>query len=306
MRKAFINTLIELAEKDESIYLLSGDLGFSVFEEFIEKFPQRFLNCGVAEQNMVGLAAGLALEGKKPYLYSIIPFLTMRCFEQIRNDICYQNLNVKLVGIGSGLTYGHLGATHWAIEDIAILRALPNLTLLCPADPIETRELLLKAYLTPNPTYIRLVKRGEKIIHNQKDQIEIGKPSVLREGKEGAIIAAGIQVEFSLQAIEKLKKLGHNYKLISLHSLKPVDRDLLLKEIKEIKKIFTVEEHNIIGGVGSVVAEILAESDWSGDFKRIAIPDEYSQEIGSTAYLQKKYCLDPERITDYILSQIKK
>ena len=158
MRTAFVNTLIELAEKDENIYLLTGDLGFSVLEGFIQKFPERFINCGVAEQNMMGVAAGLALSGKKPYVYSIIPFVTMRCFEQVRNDICYQNLDVKIVGVGSGLAYGFLGATHHAIEDIAILRVLPNMTILSPGDPTEARELTLKSYQTKNPTYLRLNK----------------------------------------------------------------------------------------------------------------------------------------------------
>ena len=305
MRNAFVKTLTRLAEKDENIYLLTGDLGFSVFEDFAERFPKRFINCGVAEQNMIGVAAGLALSGKKVYVYSIVPFVTMRCFEQIRNDVCYQNLDVKLVGVGGGFSYGDLGATHYAIEDIAVLRSLPNMTVLCPADPLETEELILKSYQTKTPTYIRLDRTGEKILYNAKPELEIGKPSVLKEGEDGVIIATGPQVGFCLKALEKLKSLGYGFKLLSLHTLKPIDRESLLEEIKEIKKIFTIEEHNIIGGLGSAVAEILAESDWQGSFKRIGVPDEYPSKIGSPEYLRQKYQLTPEKITEFILKQVK-
>ena len=306
MRKAFINTLIELAEKDKNIYLLTGDLGFSVLEKFIEKFPKRFFNCGVAEQNMMGVAAGLALSGKKPYVYSIIPFVTMRCFEQIRNDICYQNLDVKIIGVGSGLAYGPLGASHHAIEDVAILRALPNMTILSPADPVETKEVVLKTYQTKTPTYLRLNKSGEKILYNFNHDIEISKPSILRKGKNGLIIATGILVSLGLETVEKLKEKGYNFKLISLHTLKPIEREILLRELAEIKLIYTLEEHNIIGGLGSAVAEILMESGWQGSFKRIGIPDQYSPEVGKTEYLRKFFGLVSEKITEQILTEMEK
>ena len=306
MRNAFINTLIELAERDKNIYLLTGDLGFSVLEKFAQKFPERFINCGVAEQNMMGVAAGLALAGKKVYVYSIIPFVTMRCFEQIRNDVCYQNLDVKIIGIGSGLAYGSLGATHHAIEDMAILRALPNMTVLSPADPVEAKELILKSYQTKNPTYLRLNKSGEKILYNQKPEIEIGKPSILKEGENGAIIATGILVSLGMEIIEKLKEKGYNFKLISLHTLKPIDRDALLKELANAKLIFTLEEHNIIGGLGSAVAEILMEAGYKGFFKRIGILDKYLSEIGETQYLRAKHGLATEEILKQILNNLKK
>ena len=306
MRTAFINTLIELAERDKNIYLLTGDLGFSVLEKFAQKFPERFINCGVAEQNMMGVAAGLALAGKKVYVYSIIPFVTMRCFEQIRNDVCYQNLDVKIIGIGSGLAYGSLGATHHAIEDMAILRALPNMTVLSPADPIEAKELILKSYQTKNPTYLRLNKSGEKILYNQKPEIEIGKPSILKEGENGAIIATGILVSLGMEIIEKLKEKGYNFKLISLHTLKPIDRDALLKELANAKLIFTLEEHNIIGGLGSAVAEILMEAGYKGFFKRIGILDKYLSEVGETQYLRAKHGLATEEILKQILNNLNK
>lgn len=301
MKKAFIQTLIDLAEKDESIYLLTGDLGFPLFNDFAEKFPKRFVNCGVAEQNMIGVAAGLALSGKKVYVYSIVPFVTMRCFEQIRNDICYQNLDVKIIGIGGGFSYGDLGATHYAIEDIAILRSLPNMTVLSPADLTEARQLILKSYQTKNPTYIRLGRSGGGGVNNTDSQLEIGKPSILKEGDDGVIIATGSQVGLCMEAVEKLKDSGYNLKLLSLHTIKPINKESLLKEIKG--QVFTVEEHNIIGGLGSAVAEILAEAGWQGSFKRLGVPDEYPSKVGSPGYLRKKYQLDSEGIAEFILKQ---
>jgi len=306
MRNTFIKTLTKLAEKDKNVYFLTGDLGFSVFENFAEKFPKRFINCGVAEQNMIGVAAGLALSGKKVYIYSIIPFVTMRCFEQIRNDICYQNLDVKIIGMGGGFSYGELGATHYALEDVAILRSLPNMTIICPADSTETELLVLKSYQDKKPTYIRLTKAAEKKIYETMPRIEIGEPSVLRQGKDGIIIASGPQVGFSLEALKELKDSGYNLKLLSLHTLKPIDEELLLKEIEDIKNVFTVEEHNIIGGLGSAIAEILAESNWQGNFKRLAVLDKYPSKIGSVEYLREKYYLDSKGIAKFILKNLKK
>jgi len=304
MRNAFVKTLIELAEKDKNIYLLAGDLGFGVLDDFVQKFPQRFINCGVAEQNMMGVAAGLALSGKKVYVYSIIPFVTMRCFEQIRNDVCYQNLDVKIVGVGSGLAYSYLGPTHYALEDIAVLRALPNMTVLSPADPVEAKELTLKSYQGKGPTYLRLNRSGEKILYDFIPNIEIGKPSILKEGQDGAIVATGVCVEMGVEIIEKLKGIGHNFKLISLHTLKPINKEALLEELKDLGAIFTLEEHNIIGGLGSAIAELLMEAGYQGAFERIGIPDRCPSEIGSTQYLREGYGLTIESIFGRVLGKI--
>ena len=225
MRKAFVKTLIELAEKDERICLLTGDLGFHALEEFKDKFPGRFLNCGIAEQNMAGMAAGLALCGKKPYIYSIVPFVTLRCLEQIRNDICYQNLDVKIIGIGGGFSYGTLGSTHSVMEELAILRTLPNMTVLCPADAFETEELILKSYQTKNPTYIRITKADETSLHSKKPDLEIGEPYIIKEGSKIAIISAGSQAIFSVQAATELKEKGHDIKVINIHTIKPIEKN---------------------------------------------------------------------------------
>lgn len=302
MRNAFINVLIELAKKDENIYLLTSDVGFSVLEDFRNRFPERFINCGVAEQNIVGVAAGLALSGKKPYIYSIIPFIVFRCFEQLRNDICYQNLDVKLVLTGAGFTYGALEFTHFALEDIGVLRTIPNMTVLCPADPLETRELVLKCYQTKNPTFIRLYKGGEKTVYNFPPKIEIGKPSILKEGKQGAVVATGTCVDAGKEVIEKLQKADYDFKLISMHTLKPIDKNSLLAELGDLKFVFTLEEHNIVGGLGTAVAEILMESGYKGTFKKFGIPDKYFPETGSSQYLKEKAGLTPGEIARQIIN----
>ncbi len=295
MRNTFVKSLTKIAERDKNVYLLTGDLGFSVFEDFQEKFPQRFVNCGVAEQNMAGVAAGLALNGKKPYLYSIVPFVTLRCLEQIKNDICYQNLNVKIVGVGGGFSYGTLGATHYAIEDLAVLRSLPNMTVICPADPLETDILMEKAYNLEGPVYLRLGRSGEGDLYKERPDLRIGEPSVLKEGKKTALIATGTGAEAALKASE-----GRDWKVISLHTLKPINREKLLKELEGIDKVFTVEEHNVIGGLGSAAAEVLAESEWKGSFERIGVPDQYPSLVGSAEYLRDKYNLNAKKIAELI------
>ncbi len=300
MRNTFVKSLTKIAEEDKNVYLLTGDLGFSVFEGFQEKFPQRFVNCGVAEQNMMGLAAGLALSGKKPYVYSIVPFVTLRCLEQIKNDVCYQNLDVKIIGVGGGFSYGTLGATHYAIEDIAVLRSLPNMTVVCPADPVETEILMEKIYKTEGPVYLRLGRSGEERLYKERPDLKIGEPSVLKEGKRMALIATGIESGVALKASEKIGDL----KVISLHTLKPLNRESLIRELKGIDKVFTLEEHNVIGGLGSAVAEILAESDWQGSFERIGVPDQYPSLTGSAEYLRDKYNLNVKKTVELISKKL--
>lgn len=304
MRKAFVKILMELAESDKDICLLTGDLGYHVFEEFAKRFPDRFFNCGVAEQNMVGIAAGLALSGKKPYVYSIVPFAVFRPFEQIRDDVCYQNLNVKIIGVGGGFSYGTLGSTHIVLEDLAVLRTLPNMNVLCPCDLLETEELVLKSYKKEGPTYIRLTNVGQVKTYNEKPNLEIGNLHILKEGKDGLIIASGLQVGFSLQVAQELEEKGYSFKVASLHTIKPINKEDILKHAMKVKKIFTFEEHSIIGGVGSAIAEVLAESDWQGKFRIIGIPDEFSKEIGEADYLRNKYFIDKEGIAKKILKEI--
>lgn len=304
MRKTFVKTLINLAKKDENIFLLTGDLGFSFFEEFAKQFPERFINCGVAEQNMMGVAAGLALGGKKVYVYSIIPFVTFRCLEQIRNDVCYQNLDVKIIGAGAGFSYGTLGATHHGIEDLAILRSLPNIVILSPADPVEMKELILKSYKIKNPVYIRMDKNG-KNLHDSKPKIIISNPLVFKEGKDGVIIATGAILETSINVMQKLANEGYNFKLISMHTIKPINEKVLLKEIEGQKLIFTLEEHNTIGGLASAVGEVLLKHKVKDVvFKSMGVKSNYSGVIGNQDYLRKLNKIDEKNVHKIILKNL--
>jgi len=304
MRNAFVETLIKLAEKDKDIYLLTGDLGFSVFETFAKKFPNRFFNCGIAEQNMMGVAAGLALSGKKPYVYSIIPFVTIRCLEQIKDDIAYQNLNVKVVGVGGGYSYGYLGATHHATEDIAMIRVLPNFRVFAPGDSVETKNLMMEAYKKKGPAYFRLTNVGGKVTHHNKDKIKIGEPFVFNKGKDGTLIVNGIFLSIGKDLIGELKKMGYNFKLISLPTLKPINEESLWKELKNQKLVFSLEEHSLIGGMGTALAEILSDKEWKGTLKRVASPDKFFPKVGKAEYIREKYHLTKEQIKKYILKTI--
>jgi len=284
-------TLIELAEKDDKIFLLTPDMGYSVLESFREKFPDRFFNTGIAEQNTIGIAAGLAASGNTVYVYSIIPFVTMRCFEQVRLDLAYNNTNVKLIGIGAGLTYGSLGPSHHGIEDIAIMRAIPNMTVLCPGDPIETEELIKRSYETYGPMYIRLGKNGEPKIHPDRTKIEIGKAIHVTEGNDLAVITTSNTLERAKNWVEEWKTEGVNVQLISMPSIKPFDNNAIKDLIDQNIPIITVEEHNVIGGLGSAVAEIIAESGKPVNFKRIGIADKFSHFVGSHNFQKQKFNL---------------
>ena len=289
MRKTFINTLIKLARQDEDIILITSDMGFSVLEPFFEEFPKRAINCGIAEQNAVSIASGLALSGKKPYVYTIIPFLVERAFEQVRLDVAYMNTNVKLVGIGAGFTYGSAGATHHAIEDISLMRSLPNMTVCAPGDNNEAQQIIEYSINYNKPMYIRIGRHNRGIFNNGK--IEIGKASVLEEGEDIAIISTSNMLPDAYDYCHKLKKEGRKPYLISMHTIKPIDKDLILKLINKNIEILTLEEHSIIGGLGSAVAEIIAESGKGVKFKRIGIPDEFSHYVGSQKYIKKQYGL---------------
>ena len=289
MRKTFINTLIELTRKDKDIVLITPDMGFSVLEPFFEEFPERSFNAGVAEQNAITMAAGLALAGKKPYVYTIIPFLIERAFEQVKLDIAYMNTNVKLVGIGAGFTYGSAGATHHAIEDIALMRALPNMMICCPGDNNEAEQIVRQSVLNNKPMYIRIGRHNRGVINNEK--IKIKKASVIENGEDIAIISTSNMLPDAAYYCRQLKEQGKKPYLISMHTVKPLDKALILKLIDKGVEIQTMEEHSIIGGLGSAVAEVIAESGKGVKFKRIGIPDKFSHFIGSQKYIKKQFGL---------------
>jgi transketolase len=292
MRSAFIRTLVELAEKDGRVSLIVGDLGFGVVEPFAEKFPSRFVNAGVAEQDMTGIAAGMALCGKVVFTYSIANFPTLRCLEQIRNDVCYHNADVKVVSVGGGLAYGALGVTHHATEDIAVMRALPSMTVVAPGDPLEA-ELATRALVAqPGPAYLRLGRSGEPSVHSHGIDFQIGKSIQLSEGSDVTLIATGTMLYTAVQVAEQLSQEGIQARVLSMHTIKPLDAEAVLAAASETDAIVTIEEHSVLGGLGSAVAEILAENpDFRVPFKRLGLPPTFTRLVGSQEYLKEAYSL---------------
>lgn len=306
MRTCFIKTLEELAAKDPDIFLLTADLGFKLFDDFRAQYPDRFINMGVAEANMIGVGAGLALSGKNVYCYSMIPFLTMRTLDQIRVDICYHNVNVKLIGVGAGLNYGFEGMTHHALEDLAVMRALPNMTIAAPGDPLEAEAVVRESAVFPGPMYIRLGGNNDPYVPQGGLDFEIGRGILIHKGADLAVLAAGTMLNPARDAAERLEAAGLSVTLISMPTIKPLDKGLVLECARGHQAIFTVEEHSRIGGLGSAVAEILAEAGWAGLFRRIGLPDRYGENIGRAEYLREKSGLSPEKIFGFILEEWKK
>jgi len=293
MRTAFIETLLELAIEDSRIVLMVGDLGFGVVTDFMKKLPNQFLNAGVAEQNMVGLAAGMALSGKIVFTYSIANFTVLRPLEQIRNDVCYHNANVRIAPIGCGMAYGSLGPSHHATEDIAIMRALPNLLVLAPGDPVETRLAVRALIAHEGPAYLRLGRAGEPIVHDSEPKFEFGKAITVRPGADVTLISTGGMLYDTLQVAKELSGKGIQARVISMHTVKPIDEEVLLAAARETCAIFTIEEHSVIGGLGGAVAEVLMEADQRPKcFKRIGLSGGFSSVVGSQEYLKKTYGLD--------------
>lgn len=306
MRTAFNNALANAARKNKNVFLLTADVGYSVLEPFRDEFPERFYNMGVAEANTIGTAAGLALCGKKPFAFSMACFISMRGFEHVRDDISCQNLDVKLVGVGQGFHYSLFGPSHWALEDVALMRCLPNFTVLCPGDPVEV-ELAVNAIVeSKGPTYLRLGGKGEPVIHKEKPAFKIGKAIQVKEGKDVTLIATGNMLANSFKATEILAEKKVNAGLLSMHSVKPIDSESILKAVSETNALFTVEEHNIIGGLGSAVAEVLAENNCNVKFKRIGVQDLFPEHIGGWNFIKQLCGLTPEKIAETVLEAIKK
>ena len=299
MRDTFIKELTQLAAEDNDLMLLTGDLGFGVFEEFRDLYPKQFLNVGVAEQNMTMVASGLALKGKKVFTYSIGNFPTLRCLEQIRNDVCYHDLNVTIVSIGGGFSYGSLGMSHHATEDLSIMRALPNMICVSPSSLQETKNATTALYQNSGPSYLRLDKSFAK--YDNQNDFNIGKAIKIKEGKDLTIISTGGILQEVIEASNLLEKQSIRCRILSMHTIKPLDIDAIKKACIDTAGIGTVEENNILGGLGGAVSEACLEGGFKPSFfSRIGMKDEYSSVVGDQYYLRKYYGLDSASIVEHV------
>ncbi|HLY64961.1 MAG TPA: transketolase C-terminal domain-containing protein [Chloroflexota bacterium] len=302
MRQTALQMVYELAKQDERIFFVGSDLGAGTLSEFQRDMPERFFMEGINEANIIGLSAGLALEGKIPYVHTIGTFLTRRCFEQLAVDVCLHNVNVRLIGSGGGLVYAPLGPTHEATEDIAILRALPRMTIVAPADADEMKRLMPLTVDYPGPVYIRLAKGYDPIVTTDDVPFAIGKALPMRFGNDALIVTTGITLGAALEAHQRLAAQGLHVSVLHMPTIKPLDTEALLDHAERVPVVVSIEEHSIIGGLGSAVAETLAESSCLGQkrFKRLGIPDMFPDEYGSQASLMKRFGLTADRLVEVI------
>ena len=304
MRSAFAQELADLAASDESVILLIGDIGNHMFDEYQEKFPSRFINCGIAEANMVSMAAGFAIFGMRPFIYTFTAFDTTRCFEQIRVDLCYQNLPVVILGLGGGLTYAPLGPTHYICEDIAILRSLPNMTVLCPGDAIEVRCSIREAMKQNGPVYIRIGKKNEPVVHKETPDFQIGKAITCKPGNDVCIITTGTILPNALKAREILEGKNISVRVVHFHTIKPLDLTTLSTIFSQFDLVVTLEEHSLIGGLGSAIAEWYVDnSERKVKILRLGTRDEFLYTTIHQNEARDYYGLSPEKIADAIEKQ---
>lgn len=301
MRTTFVQTLEALAADDPRLHLVIGDLGYGVIEGFSERFPARFANVGVAEQDMIGIAAGMALSGATVFTYSMVNFSIMRALEQIRLDVCYHDASVKITAVGGGLVYGALGVTHHGTEDIAALRAIPGMRILVPADPVEAAWATRVAAETPGPFYLRLGRNGEPRLHPEGAELALGRAARLRDGADATLIATGIAVGIALEAADALATAGIDVRVLSMHTIAPLDEDAIEAAATETRAIVTVEDHSVVGGLGGAVAEVLAERTGARvPFRRIGLPRAFVAEVGSPEYLRERLGLTPARVASTV------
>lgn len=292
MRDAFLKELTRQAAEDPSVMLITGDLGFGVLTEYSQRFPEQFINAGVAEQNMTAMACGLAMEGYRVFTYSIANFATLRCLEQIRNDVCYHDADVTVISIGGGFSYGQLGVSHFATEDLAILRALPNMTVIAPNDPWEAEELARQLPSRPGPKYVRIDK-GAAGLAPDRGSVTLGKARRVREGSDATLICIGAILSEALRAADIVAHEGIKLRVVGIHTLKPLDTDEIIAAARDTGGIVTLEEHSIIGGLGGAVAETLLEAGFApGFFRRMGLNDIYPSVVGDQNFLRAEYGMD--------------
>ncbi len=298
MRKTCLDMVYDLAKRDPRVVFIGSDLGVGTLDRFKAEMPERFFMEGVSEANVVGMAAGLALDGHVVFVNTIATFLTRRCFDQIVLDLCLHNVPVRLIGSGGGMVYAPLGPTHEAIEDIAILRAIPRMTIVAPADADEMRRLMPLTLDYPGPIYIRLGKGGDPIVTDDRMPFAIGKALPLREGSDALLVTTGITLKLALEAAVVLEREGIQAAVLHVPTIKPLDARTVLDYTNRVPVVLAVEEHSVIGGLGSAVAELIAEADFPAPkrFRRIGIPDVFPDQYGSQTSLMERYEISTARI----------
>lgn len=304
MRTRFFADLVDAAREDPDLVLITGDLGFGVIEPFVRACPGQFVNAGVAEQNMTGMAAGMAMAGARVFTYSIANFPTIRCLEQIRNDVVYHGANVVVVAVGGGLAYGALGMSHHATEDLAILRSIPGLAVAAPGDPEETSVVLADLLAFGGPAYLRLGKAGERSVHPIRPTIGRGEAIELRSGIDVALVSTGAMLPVVMDAAEDLEALGVSTSVISSPWIAPFDESAVRRAAAKHGLLVTVEEHSVSGGLGGATAEVLAESAEACPLLRIGLPHKFSSIVGDQSYLRDLHGLTRQGITDRIMRRL--
>lgn len=309
MRQASLKTIFELAKKDKKIIYIGSDLGPGILEEMKQKYPDRFFMEGVTEQAIIGMAAGLALEGFKPFVNNIGTFLTRRCYEQILVDLAMHNLPVRLVANGAGYVYAPLGPTHLATDDISIMRCIPNMIVISPCDSIEMKKIVYETQKFNCPIYIRMGKGGDEIITNEKINIKIGKSRIIKNSNNAMFATTGVMTQIAINACKILKeKYNFNAGVVHFHTIKPLDKKNLFRILKKIKCLVTVEENNLIGGFGSSIIEACNENNLKEILKihRLGLPDSFSKNYGSQAELLKSKKISPQDLAKKLLFYFKK
>lgn len=304
MRTTFFKNFFQHLDEGRPLHLLTADLGFGILTPYLNKYAEWITNVGVAEANMIGTAAGMALRGIRPFCYSMVPFLVFRTLDQIRTDLCAPRLPVTLVGVGSGLTYGLEGMTHHAVEDIAVTRALPGMTVLSPGDPLECRALLSQSLDRRGPCYLRLGGNNDACVHEEGDPIILGKLSCLQAQGEVAIITTGAILSNCAKAVQALKEARILCRLYSAHTLKPFDEAGVIDIASSCRVLVSVEEHSVINGLGTAVAEVLLRNGYAGRFVKLGVPDEYCSRLGNREWIMGQYGLDTAAITATIRTML--
>jgi len=307
MRNAFASEIVELAGRDPRVVVLMADIGNHLFDQYRLRFPDRFYNCGVAEANMIGVAAGLAAGGFRPVCYTITPFATTRCLEQIRVDLCYHEMPALVVGTGAGLSYASLGATHHSCEDIALLRVFPGIKVLCPGDAMEVRGCLRAALREPSPVYMRIGKKGEPVVHEAVPTIEIGKCLVVKPGTAVGLLSTGNTLPLAMDATERLEAAGISVEVASFHTVKPLDEAYLRTVFDRLEVVATVEEHSRLGGFGASVAEWLSEQDpQPAALLRFGTADRFIHGAADQGYAREVYGLTAGRLAEAIVDRVQR